>query len=138
MHRTSTASRSTHAAARGFSLLELTLVLVIIGLLMGVATVSLVGGAERAKVTTTKASMQTIKSTLEAFYAEKSQLPETLDVLVTTGYLSDGTLTDGWDRPFFYQPYADGSGKFDLISAGKDGVFENTEDNIDANMLDVE
>ena len=134
MHRT----RPITAAARGFSLLELTLVLVIIGLLMGVATISLVGGAERAKVTTTKASMRTIASQLDSYYAAKSRLPESLDVLVVEQYLKDSDLTDGWDRPFYYVPIPDGSGAYDLISAGKDGVFENVEDNIDATMLDQE
>ncbi|MEM7755994.1 MAG: type II secretion system protein GspG [Planctomycetota bacterium] len=133
-----TLNRTMPTAARGFSLLELTLVLVIIGLLMGVATVSLVGGAERAKVTTTKASMNTIKSQLNSYYAEKSRLPETLQVLVADGYLAAGDLSDGWDRPLFYQPLADGSGTFDLISAGKDGEFDTIEDNIDANDLDAE
>jgi len=128
----------TTLARSGFSLLELTLVLVIIGLLMGVAAVNLVGGAERAKEKVTKASMKTIQSQLKSFYAEKSKLPVTLDVLVTEQYLDDGTLTDGWDRPFYYLPYTDGSGNFDLVSGGKDGDYATVEDNIDAATLDLE
>jgi type II secretion system protein G len=125
-------------AARGFSLLELTLVLVIIGLLMGVAAVNIIGAAERAKERTTRASMATIKSQLQAYNVEKSTLTETLPVLVTENYIDENNLTDGWNRAFYYRPLPEGQGQFELISAGKDGDFETFEDNIDAQNLTEE
>jgi len=133
-----TDSRVMYSAARGFSLLELTLVLVIIGLLMGVAVVSLSGGAERARENTTKATMNTLKTQLNVYFAEKARLPESLDVLVTDRYIEPNSLNDAWKRPFYYQPHTDGSGTYDLVSAGKDGLFETPEDNIDVAQLEVE
>ncbi len=133
-----TTDRALRAAARGFSLLELTLVLVIIGLLMGVAAVNIVGAAERAKVRTTKASMATIKSQLQSYYVEKSRLPETLSVLVTEQYLDEGDLDDGWNNALYYLPLPDQPGQFELISAGKDGSFDTPDDNIDARTLTEE
>jgi len=87
-------------AARGFSLLELTLVLVILGLLAAVAAVAIGPAADRAKVRTTKASMETIKTQIQVFEAEKSALPASLQTLADQGYLDAQKLLDGWKQEF--------------------------------------
>jgi len=114
--------------ARGFSLLELTLVLVIIGALMAMAAVNLIGGASRAKIKTTKASMQTIASQLKTYYIEQNAYPPTLEVLVTGKYLEARSLKDSYDSAYFYKAPGRGSNPYDLVSPGEDKQFGSQDD----------
>lgn len=124
------------ASRRGFSLLELMLVLVILGLLSTVAAVALLPQAEKAKVRTTKTSMNVIKQQITAYQLEKNRAPDTLFDLVPD-YLEDNGLQDGWNRDFYYSPTPNGARAYSLVSAGKDGQFE-TEDDIDVWTMDFE
>lgn len=116
---------------RGFSLLEITLVLAIIGVLMAVAAVNVIGGAERAKIRATKASMETVVTQLKTYHLENNKYPESLLLLVTSkpAYL-EKLPKDGWDRDFYYRVPGRNNRPYDLISFGQDGEG-NTEDDID-------
>lgn len=131
MQPTTNTRRRTHA--RGFSLLELSLVIAIMGILMAVAAWNLIGGADDAKVQTTKASMQTIKSALQQYQVRNNAFPPTLQTLIPSP-LQQGADLDAWDNPFYYNPAGKpGAPKeqgFTLISMGADGVA-GTEDDID-------
>lgn len=101
--------RIRRATRPAFSLLELMLVLVILGLLSTVAAVALLPQAEKAKVKTTKASLEVIKSAITGFQIEKSRLPNSLNELIPT-YLEEGKMRDGWKRDFYYRPSPGGAG----------------------------
>lgn len=118
-------------ARRAFSLLEITLVLAIIGVLMAVAAVSVIGGAERAKIKATQTSMRTVNGQLKTYHLDNNQYPPSLAVLVTAKppYL-EKLPRDGWDRDFYYKVPGRNNRPYDMISAGGDGEF-NTEDDID-------
>ena len=131
------ASRSLRGTSRrGFSLLELMLVLVILGLLSTVAAVALLPQAEKAKIRTTKTSMNVIKQQITAYQLEKNRVPDALSILVPD-FLEEGGLRDGWSRDFYYSPTPNGARAFSLVSAGPDGQFE-TEDDIDVWTMDIE
>lgn len=131
MKITRRASSVAARRARGFSLLELTLVLIVIGLLTTVAAVNVLGAAERARVRTTKASLSTIQQQITTYRLEHGdRLPENLDVLVRGGYLEDGKMRDGWGNTFYYAPTPGRERPFDLISGGPDGDLSTPEDNI--------
>jgi len=117
------------ASRPGFSLLELTLVLVIMGMLMAVAAVSLVGNAKRARAKTTKASMTVINGAIKNYMLEKAgSPPPTLDTLVP-GYLEEGKMKDSWKEPFFYSATATSSGhEYQLISKGDDKELGTDDD----------
>lgn len=121
--------RIRRATRPAFSLLELMLVLVILGLLSTVAAVALLPQAEKAKVKTTKASLEVIKSAITGFQIEKSRLPNSLNELIPT-YLEEGKMRDGWKRDFYYRPSPGGAREYELISFGKDGE-PGTDDDID-------
>ena len=118
--------------AGGFSLLELTLVIVIIGLLMGVAAISLTGRVGQARVRTTEQSLMTIRNAIEAYEAERAALPPSLDALVPT-YLQS-VPKDAWKNEFYYRVPTDASATdrpFYLVSNGEDKEY-GTEDDLDA------
>ena len=122
---------------RGFSLLEITLVLAIIGVLKAVAAVNVIGAGERAKIKATKASMQTVVGQLKTYHLDNSRYPETLAMLVTAKppYL-EKMPKDGWDNDFYYKSPGTNGRPFDLVSPGGDGSFK-TEDDVDYATLDL-
>ena len=129
-HRT---FRSRSQARRGFSLLELTLVILIIGVLMGVAAVAFGPALLRGKTTATKASMTTLKRAITEYQGINNQYPAQLDALAPN-YV-DPLPQDGWNNPFYYASPGQGGRAFDLISAGEDGAY-GTPDDIDVWTLD--
>ena len=107
---------------RGFSLIELMVVITIIGLLGGIVGVNVYRMMKKATISTTKTQMRNIEAQIQAFRLEKRRLPETLDELVgEDGFLdTDEVPTDSWNHDFFYEPQ--GSRDYELISWGADGV----------------
>lgn len=113
-------------ARRGFSLLELTLVILIIGVLMGVATVAFAPALLRGKTTGTKASMTTLKRAIVEYQGTNNQYPPTLDALAP-GFV-ESVPNDGWGNPFYYSVPGQNGRDFDLISAGEDGQYTTADD----------
>lgn len=113
-------------ARRGFSLLELTLVILIIGVLMGVATVAFGPALLRGRTTGTKASMTTLKRAIVEYQGTNNQYPSTLDELAP-GFV-ESVPNDGWGNPFYYSVPGQNGRPFDLISAGEDGQYTTADD----------
>jgi len=117
------------ASARGFSLLELTLVLVILGVLMAVAAVNVLGQGEKAKITASRASLSVIKNGLQEYHLTYSTYPPDLQTLVVVKILEAGKLSDGWKRPFVYDSIGPNSDQpFILYSKGSDGQSPSQDD----------
>ncbi len=112
----------------GFSVLELTIAIAILGVMMGVAGFALVKYLQNSKVSATKTSMQIIDDALTSHLAMTGSFPQTLQGLVPN-YL-DAPPYDGWDREFFYSPKGPTADTFLLISWGPDGI-DGTADDID-------
>jgi len=119
-------------ARRAFSLMEITLVLAIIGVLMAVAAVNIVGAAKRANVRATEASLETIGSALDSYFLENgSAYPPDLRALVEGEFLEPSGMTDAWNNDFYYVPTQTSQGDpYQLLSGGPDGQV-GTEDDID-------
>ena len=123
-----TTTRRNHA--RGFSLLALTLVIAIMGILMGVVAFNLIGQSESARVEATKIKMNTIKQEVEGQIARTGSPPAGLNELVQSKRLTIDGIVDAWEQPFFYAPKQPGqTPSFDLRSPGPDQTMQ-TEDDI--------
>ena len=125
-------SRRRRPAARGFSLMELMLVVVILGVLMAVVAVNVMGQGEKAKIQATKTSMNTIQQTLQSYQLEYSAYPPNLDLLrQLDGYLQQNKpVEDGWKRKYVYRVTTGLSHPYELRSIGGDGE-PGTADDID-------
>jgi general secretion pathway protein G len=125
-------------AGRGFTLLEMMLVVVIMGLLVGVSVFGVQGYINSARTATTKAEMTRIKQALETYNGTYGAYPETLEALASGGtrYL-DRVPTDGWKRPFVYTlNMTDPDRPYLLFSYGRRGQSGDASERIDIWTMD--
>ena len=71
----------------GFTLVELLVVLAIIAMLLTLAVPKYFVGIERAKEATLKHNLNTIRESIDKFYADTGHYPKTLDDLVERKYI---------------------------------------------------
>jgi general secretion pathway protein G len=119
-------------AARGFTLLELLVVMVIIGLLAGYVGPKLFAQIGKSESKVARAQIDALQKALDQYRIDIGRYPNSeqgLAVLVqrpadeprwTGPYLAKAVPTDPWGRPYLYT--SPGShGEYDLQSLGKDG-----------------
>lgn len=128
--------RLARSLSRGFTLLEILVVLVIIGLLAGLVGPRLLSQLDRAKVTTAETQIRMLRGALETMRLDLGRFPsaeEGLQLLVTPpadgamrqrwrGPYLDGQLPmDPWGNPYQYDPRGRDTNPFTLYSFGPDG-----------------
>jgi len=136
--------------ARGFTLIELMVVVVILGILAGLVIPKIMGRPEEAKRLKARMQIEQLEQALKLYYLDNGDYPSTeqgLSSLVeqTTiepvpkrwregGYLSKGKVPDDpWRNPYVYVSPGVNSKDFDLESYGADG-----EDGGEEKYADVE
>lgn len=136
MRKRPAALLSPKRTARGFTLLEMIVVLVIIGLIMGLVGPRLFSQADRAKVQTAETQVRMLRGSLETMRLDIGRLPsqeEGLQLLTERPgdpalsqrwqgpYLEDGVPRDPWGNAYQYAPRPSGHHSFTLYSLGADG-----------------
>ena len=76
-----------HRSRRGFTLIELIVVMAIVGLLAGIAAPRYFQSVDRAKENSLKSSLRVMRDAIDHFAADRGRYPESLDELVQTRYL---------------------------------------------------
>jgi general secretion pathway protein G len=114
---------------KGFTLVELLLVLVILALIATVVLPSIIGQAEGAKVKAAASQISRLSMSVETFYLDTGVAPESLGDLVNepsgvTGwngpYIKNSLLKDPWGKQYQFRSPGD-HGEFDIFSYGADG-----------------
>jgi general secretion pathway protein G len=72
---------------RGFTLLELIIVVAMIGILASIAMPALKDMPTRAKESVLKTNLRTLREVIDQYYGDKGRYPATLEQLVETKYL---------------------------------------------------
>jgi general secretion pathway protein G len=129
----------------GFSLVEILVVLVIMGLLISIVAPNVIGRLDEARVARVQADMHVIKEALKLYKMDNYNYPTTeqgLEALVEPstlnpeprnfkkgGYLEQLPL-DPWDRPYLYLSPGE-HGEVDIYTLGADGLSGGEEQNAD-------
>jgi len=126
------AARRTPASA-GFTLLELLIVLVIIGLLAGLVGPQMLERLEGSKVTTTETQIRMLKTALDTLRLDIGRYPTTQEGLALLSnppadpdlrarwrgpYLDSALPNDAWGHPYNYSYVGSGNPPFALYSEG--------------------
>lgn len=116
----------------GFTLLELLVVMVIIGLLVGYVAPRYFQQVGKSEVKMAQAQIESLQKALDLYRLDTGQYPSTeqgLKALVERPaneakwagpYLKKGVPMDPWGRPYLYR-YPGEKSELDLYSLGKDG-----------------
>lgn len=126
----------------GFTLLELLVVMVIIGLLAGYVAPKFFAQIGKSEVKTTRAQMDAFEKALDQYRLDVGHYPSTEQGLAALNtkpageakwngpYLKKAIPPDPWGAPYLYTMPGE-HGDFDLISYGKDGQIGGSDEAAD-------
>ena len=114
---------------KGFTLVELLLVLVILALIAGLVLPGIIGKAESAKSKAAALQVKQLVQRVDEFYLDTGKVPSSLDALVSSPggvdgwngpYVQKSSLKDPWSNPYKFR----NPGEHDVVdiwSLGSDG-----------------
>jgi general secretion pathway protein G len=134
---------------RGFTLIELMIVVVILGLLATMVMPKILDKPEQARRTKAKVDLRSVQSALALFKTDTGRFPTTSEGLAALvanpglrGYGKDGYLErvplDPWGNKYVYLSPGVHNKDYDLVSYGKDGEQGGTGDAADVASWDLE
>ncbi len=127
----------------GFTLIEMMVVMVIIGLLMALVGPRFIRQEEKARVRAARAQIELLGTTLDTFRLDIGRYPTTQEGLASLRqrpfglerwdgpYLKKDVPKDPWDRPYMYRSPGEAGRPYDLLSFGADGGPGGEGDNRD-------
>ena len=134
------ANRQAHAA--GFTLLELLVVVVIIGLLAGFVAPRYFSQVGKSEVNVARAQIDALEKALDQYRLDIGRYPSAelgLKALIERPaaepkwngpYLRKGVPLDPWGKPYLYRIPGEKT-EFDIVSYGKDGQPGGSGENAD-------
>lgn len=129
-------------AARGFTLLELLVVMVIIGLLVGYVGPMYFKQIGKSEIKTVRAQMDAFGKALDQYRLDTGHFPSseqglpaltdkpTVEKKWDGPYLKKKVPPDPWGNPYLYKRPGD-HGEYDIVSFGRDGVVGGTNEDAD-------
>lgn len=114
----------------GFTLIELMVVIVILGMLMAIVVPRFMGAADKAAVTAAKTQIGAFRTALQLYRLEFGRYPNTsegLDALIRNDkgkrFLEEDTIPrDPWGNPYQYTCPGAAGHDFEIVSFGADGA----------------
>ena len=140
--------RAINSPARGFSLIELMIVLVIIGLLAGLVGPQLMKQLDSSKVSVSETQIKMLRGALQTYRLDVGSYPSTAEGLAALmsppdevaeywrgPYLQDELPADPWRNPYQYEAPVNNLQGFVLYSFGMDSAKGGEGDNADIGYL---
>ena len=131
---------------RGFTLLELLVVILIIGLLTGIVAPRFMSQISRSEVTTARAQLDAFRKAVEAFRIDNGRYPTTaegLEALVVAPadaprwhgpYLQNAIPLDPWGTKYEYRTPGANGHDYDITSLGRDRAPGGAGDDADITL----
>lgn len=122
--------RSSCRAQRGFTIIELIVVIAIIGILAAIALPRLTRAPRRAEEAVLKTNLRAMRDAINQFYADKGHFPPSLEALVEEKYLRtipDDPITNTNETWVVeYEEFGDdyGAAETDLPEGGEPGIID--------------
>lgn len=122
----------------GFTLVELLIVIVIIGLLGSLVAPQMFGKIGSSKQSTAKAQMQMFETALDTYYLDVGEYPKELNSLTNSTvkgwdgpYIKKAVPLDPWGNPYQLSVPGPGGENYVIYSLGKDGQVGGSDENMD-------
>ncbi|WP_131111779.1 type II secretion system major pseudopilin GspG [Sulfuricystis thermophila] len=127
---------------RGFTLLELLVVVAIIGLLVAYVGPRYAAQIGKSEITVARAQMEALAKALDTYRLDTGHYPSAVQGLAALRerpageakwngpYLQKDVPADPWGRPYVYR-VPGRKGDYELVSYGRDGAPGGTGDNAD-------
>lgn len=122
-----------HGEEQGFTLVELMVVIVIIGLLATIVVINVMPAADRAAVTKARADIATLEQGIEMYRLDNRRYPtsdEGLQALVAGEYIRR-LPDDPWRNPYRYSAPGQSGRPFTVATLGADGREGGSGENED-------
>jgi general secretion pathway protein G len=113
------------ARRRGFTLVELMVVMAIVALLLAIALPRYFGHLEKARETVLRQDLATLRDAIDKYHGDRGRYPESLDELVSARYLRAvpvDPLTDRGDTWQFVAPEDGEAGAVYDVKSGAPGA----------------
>jgi len=131
-----------HRARSAFTLIELLLVMVILGILASIVVPIYSGQVDRSRVQAAKADISAMSTALNTFEVDNGRYPTSEEGVAALSnppanlastwhgpYVAKPIINDPWQHPYIYRsPGSHNPRGFDLISTGADGQEGGNDD----------
>ncbi len=121
---------------KGFSLIELMIAMVIIGLIASLIGPAMFGKVDSSKIKTAEAQMQLFATALDTYRLDVGVYPENLDELRESSnknwdgpYFPKAIPSDPWNNAYLYQ-LEESQVSYKMFSKGKNGKIEDGGDDV--------
>ena len=142
----SQSKRKRVARRAAFTLVELMVVAIILGVLAALIVPQFLGKVGTARLAVAKSKIAVIESAIGLFATDYDRFPDNLDEMIvrpddideelwTPPALKAKDLKDPWGREFLYKLPGD-NGPYDLVCLGADGKLGGEKDDADINNWD--
>jgi general secretion pathway protein G len=119
----------------GFTLLELLVVIVIIGLLAGYVAPRYFSQVGKSEIQVAKAQLDSLEKALDQYRLENRRYPTSEEGLAAVQPFLKKTLpNDPWGRPYVYRVPGQ-RGEYDVFSFGRDGKPGGTGEDADIGLV---